>query len=226
MRSLSRSTTPTRARPRARRRIRRTRIGLAIARWRRSSLVSLAVAMTAAGVAGLLTAQLLSSAAAARDRWGDVVDVDVVARGLRPGDVVTAEHLRSEARPRHLVPASALDAEAAVGRVAVAPIVEGEPVVAERVSSDLVPDGWRAIAIPPPATGAHPDVYPGDAIEVLDVGAPDVGSVNASEGIVVAVRERDSMVTVAVPRDAAGRVAYAAVAGSAVLALTAAPPPR
>lgn len=226
MRSLSRSSTTSSARPRARRRIKRTRVGLAIARWRRSSLASLAVAMTAAGLAGLLTAQLLSSAAAARDRWGDVVDVDVVARGLRPGDVVTPEHLRSEPRPRHLVPGSALDAAAAVGRVAVAPIVEGEPIVAERVSSDLVPDGWRAIAIPPPATGAHPDVYPGDAIEVLDVGASDIASVTASEGIVVAVRDHDSMVTVAVPAEAAGRVAYAAVAGSAVLALTAAPPPR
>lgn len=226
MRSLSRSSTTSSARPRARRRIRRTRVGLTIARWRRSSLVSLAIAMTAAGLAGLLTAQLLSSAAVARDRWGDVVDVDVVARDLRPGEVVTARHLRSEPRPRHLVPASALDAAAVVGRVAVAPIVEGEPIVEERVSSDLVPDGWRAIAIPPPASGAHPDVYPGDAIEVLDVGATDVESVTASEGIVVAVRDRDSMVTVAVPAEAAGRVAYAAVAGSAVIALTAAPPPR
>lgn len=226
MRSLSRSSSRSPSRPRSRRRIRRTRIGLAIARWRRSSLVSLAVAMTAAGLAGLLTAQLLASASSARDRWGDVVDVDVVALDLHPGDVVTAAHLRTEVRPRHLVPTSALDAAAAIGRIAIAPIVEGEPVVEERVSSDLVPDGWRAIAIPPPATGAHPDVYPGDAIEVLDVGAPDIASVTASEGIVVAVRERDSMVTVAVPRDAAGRVAYAAVAGSAVLALTAAPPPR
>ena len=186
--------------------------------------MSLAVALTAAGLAGLLTAQLLSSAAAARTRWGDVVAVDVVVRDLGAGDVVTAGHLRSEPRPRHLVPSGALDAAEAIGRVAIAPIVEGEPIVEARVSSDLVPDGWRAIAIPPPAMGAHPDVRPGDAIEVLDVGVAD--TFGTWEGIVVGVREHDSMVTVAVPADAAARVAYAAVAGSAVLALTAAPPQR
>jgi len=215
---------PSVRRPRRRRRIRRTRLGLALARWRRSSIVSLAVALSAAGVAGTLTMQLLTSATAARDRWGAVVEVTVLVDDLRPGDVIEAGDLTTDRRPAHLVPSSALDADEAVGRVAIAPLVPGEPVIEARVSSDLVPAGWRAIAIPPPASGGHPDVLAGDAVEVLDVGAAD--SLSAAEGIVVGVRPDDGMVTVAVPRDVAGRVAYAAVAGSAVLALTAAPPPR
>lgn len=209
--------------PARRHRVRRTRVGLAFARWRRSSVASLAIAMTAAGVAGVLTLQMLTSATTARDRWGDVVEVAVLTVDVAPGAAIEASSLRDDLRPRHLVPPGALAAEQAVGRVAIAPLVRGEPVVEARVSSDLVPAGWRALAIPAPAGAAHPDVVAGDAVEVLDVGAVDDPA--AAEGVVVGVRD-DGTATVAVPAEAAARVAYAAVAGSAVIALTAAPPQR
>ncbi|HVM08997.1 MAG TPA: SAF domain-containing protein [Acidimicrobiales bacterium] len=214
---------PLRSRARRVRRVRRSRLALTFARVRRSTLVTAVAAFTAAGLAGAVTANLLAAAAAARDRWGDMVAVDVLRRDLAPGSVIDAGDVERVERPRQLLPKGAL-LRAPVGRVAVAPLVAGEVVVEARVSSDLVPDGWRAIAVPSPGSGAHPDVAPGDAVDVLDVTAVD--DVTTAEGIVVAVREDDGMVTVAVPAADAGRVAYAAVAGTVVLALTAAPPPR
>ena len=209
---------------RRRRRLHRTRLALTVARLRRSTAFTLAAAASAAALTGITTAGMLSDAAAARDRWGDVASVAVVVRDLAPGAVIGPGDVRGEQRPRQLLPHGTLDDEAAIGRVALAPLVAGDVVVEARLGADLLPAGWRAIAIPPPGSGGHPDVAVGDRVEILDVGGLDTMAI--AEGIVVAVRAEDGMVTVGVAAEAGPRVAYAAVAGTAVLALTAAPPPQ
>ncbi|HEX4979832.1 MAG TPA: SAF domain-containing protein [Acidimicrobiales bacterium] len=204
-----------------RRRLRRTRAGLTLARWRRSGFVPLAVALSAAGASGMTASRWLGDAEAARDRWGDLVTVEVVTRDLGPGEVVVDGDVRTERRPRRLVPPASVRAPSAVGRVVVAPLLRGEVLTGVRVADDLLPPGWRAVEIPPPASGKHPRAAVGDVVDVLDVGGIEPSP--PAEGVVVAVGE--GSVTVAVAAADVGRVAYAAASASAVLALTAAPRP-
>ena len=214
-----------RSRPRRprRRHVPRSKLALRLARTRRSSLAVTLVAVATAGVTGATTKSLLDSAVAAERRWGETTEVDVAVRDVPAGALITAADVRAERRPSVLVPAAASKPGESVGRVALVQLVAGEVIASVRLANDLVPDGWLAIGIPPPGTGAHPDLLAGDAVEVLDVSAPD--AVVGAEGVVVGVRRDDGMVTVAVPPADAARVAYAATSGTAVIALTATRPP-
>lgn len=200
-----------------------TRLSLSLARVRRSALVTAGVAAVAAITSSSVAATLLLRAGEAASGFGPVVDVPVVVRAVPVGAVVGELDVRNEARPASHVPAGLVaDADAATGRVALVSLVPGELVVDARLGTTLVPAGWRALAIAPPGMGTHPDVATGDAVDVIDVGAQ--GGATVAQGIVVGARD-DGTVTVAVPGDEAPRVAYAATAGTAVVAITA-PRPR
>lgn len=190
---------------------------------RRSTAATAACAVAVALVAGWHTTATVRSAEAAAARYGDTAGVLVMRRAVPAGDVVTAADVERRRLPRALLP-DATVARHAVGRVASVDLVAGEVVLAARVGTTLVPAGWRAVAVTPPGTGAHPPVVAGDAVEVIDVGSDAGAAVVADEAVVVGV-ERDGVVTIAVPSGDVAAVAYAAAGGTAALAVIA-PRPR
>ena len=189
---------------------------------RRSTAATVAAAIAVALVAGWHTAATVQSAEAAAARYGDTTAVLVMQRSVRAGEVVSAADVETRRLPRALLPHAAVAGQA-VGRVATVDLVAGEVVLAARVGTTLVPAGWRAVAVTPPGSGAHPPVVAGDAVEVIDVGG-EGGALVAEEALVVGV-DREGTVTVAVPSDAVAAVAYAAAGGTAALAVIA-PRPR
>ncbi|HEX7166170.1 MAG TPA: SAF domain-containing protein [Acidimicrobiales bacterium] len=196
-----------------------TRLSLSLARVRRSAFVTAGAAAVVAVASAGVAATLLQRAGDAASAFGPVVEVPVVVRAVPAGAVVGDGDVRDEPRPASHVPGAFVTRAGAVaGRVALVPLVPGEVVVDARLGDTLVPAGWRALAIAPPGVGTHPDVSAGDAVDVIDVGAE--GGATVANGVVVAVRD-DGTVTVAVPGDDAARVAYAATAGTAVVAITA-----
>lgn len=207
---------------RSRRRLHRTRVGLAMTRLRRSTVVTVTVATTVAGVAASTTVQTLSAADDARRRWADTTEVVVVTRRVAALEAVPAGAVTRRRVPAALVPER--PASDVAGRVTLAALVPGDIVVEERLADAIVADGHRAVGVPAPGTGAHPDVAVGDEVEVLDVASIDAPVI--ASGRVVGVRDTDGLVTVAVPAETAGAVAYAALGGTAVLSLIAVPPRR
>ncbi len=188
-------------------------------RARRSLALRWSAVALAAGLAAAQAVRLGADAEAARAAWGDPVEVVVAARDLDAGDVVQAADVRTERWPSAVVPGGAVD-EAPLGRVLSADVVAGEALVGARLAPDglsgpaaLVPDGWRAVAVPSSAGfGAPvPPLRLGDRVDVL---APDLVAAGA---VVVAVD--DEVVTIAVSADDAPAVAEAMAVAVVVLAL-------
>jgi Flp pilus assembly protein CpaB len=171
-----------------------------------------------------------ASAADERHRWGEARTVAVARHRIAIGSTIGADDVEARSWPVALVPAGAVGTVPA-GRTAVATIEAGEAVLAARVAPDgvhgmsaLVPDGWRALAVPVAPTVLTLGV--GDRVDLIagfDVqGAREPADrspslVVARDAIVVAVDEQ--RVTVAVPDDDAERLAFAIVAGTVVPAL-------
>lgn len=186
----------------------------------------LVVAVVLALVCGLLVLRATGRAEAAVDRYGEHVTTWVVASRLEPGDVIGRDDIAAEARPRSFVPDGAVDQDP-VGRLVGALLVPGDVVVEHRLGSGdrrgaaaLVPEGWRAVAVP--AIDAILPVEVGQRVDVLAAldpsGAGAVGTVVAEDGVVVHVAD-DGTVTVAVPASRAGRVVAALSGGLVALAL-------
>jgi len=171
-----------------------------------------------------------ASAADERHQWGATRAVSVARHRIAMGSTIDGSDVEQRAWPVALVPPGAVDS-APDGRTAIATIEAGEAVLASRLAPEglhglaaLVPDGWRALAVPVAPTvlalgvGDHVDLIAG-----FDVGnagterSPTL--VVARDAIVVGVDEQ--RVTVAVPDDDAERVAFAIVAGTVVPALRA-----
>jgi Flp pilus assembly protein CpaB len=191
---------------------------------RRALLVALAVAT------GLVVVSLVSSAEAARDRWGRTRPVAVATRDLLPGDVVDASTVDVRRLPETAVSPGAL-AEAPVGSVVRQTVLTGEALVAERLAPQgltgvaaLVPSGHRAVAVPVGPL-APPPLGVGDVVDVLAVVPAASGDIAGGEpafplvegAVVVDVDEQS--VAVAVPGPDAPRVAWALTNGAVVLAL-------
>jgi Flp pilus assembly protein CpaB len=183
----------------------------------------LLVAVTA-GVVALQAARAGAGAEAARDAWGSSVRVVVVARAVAAGEVIEAADVAVETRPVAVVPDGAVDAPP-VGRVATATLVAGEVVVDARVApaglsgvAAVVPEGWRALAVPTSTSGLGAPVPPLAAGDRVDLLAPDVV---AADAVVVAVG--DGAVTVAVPGDDVAAVAEALATAVVTVALRGAP---
>lgn len=201
-----------------------------VRRIRRAAPVWWMVGAAAAGLAGERALDAGRAAAEARSAWGDSVDAAVAVHDLEVGDVVGDDDVLVEPRPRAMVPEGALDEEP-IGRVVVAPVLAGEVVPARRVAPDglrgtsaLVPAGHRAVAVPL-ETGlgvVSPAVRVGDRVDVLatfDVGGGDEPPTGTVADAVTVIAVDDVSVTVAVPVDAAPRVAFAAARGTVALAI-------
>lgn len=194
---------------------------------RRAAVLGLAVAT------GLVVVSLVSSADAARQRWGRARPVAVATRDLAPGDVVDASVVEVRRLPEAAVAPAAL-AEPPSGSVVRQPVAAGEPLVAERLAPEgvtgvaaLVPAGHRAVAIPIGPLAAPPLTI-GDLVDVLAVvpvpadGRPPPSADPPSFPLVEAAAVVDvgeQSITVAVPEADAPRVAWVLANGSVVLAL-------
>ena len=171
-----------------------------------------------------------ASAADERHQWGATRTVAVANHRIAMGSTINGADVESRSWPIAMVPAGAVQTVPS-DRTVTATIEAGEAVLVSRLAPDgvhgmvaLVPDGWRALAVPVAPTvltltiGDHVDLIAG-----FDVGNanPDRSPslVVARDAIVVAVDEQ--RVTVAVPDSDAERVAFAIVAGTVVPALRA-----
>ena len=177
-----------------------------------------------------VTQHSASSVAHARRRWGDTRTVAVARHRIPIGSTIDRASIETQSWPAALVPEGALESVPA-GRTAIATIEAGEAVLGARVAPEglvgiaaLVPDGWRALAVPVAPTvialdvGDHVDLIAG--FDVAGTTADRSPSLTvARDAIVVAVDEK--RVTVAVSSDDAERVAFAIVAGTVVPALRA-----
>jgi Flp pilus assembly protein CpaB len=205
----------------------RARRALARTVVRRAVVLGLAIAT------GLVVISLVSSAEAARQRWGRARPVAVATRDLAPGDVVDGSTVEVRRLPEAAVSPGAL-AEPPAGSVVRQPVVAGEALVAERLAPQgltgvaaLVPAGHRAVAVPIGPL-AVPPLTLGDLVDVLAVvpvaaedrpgpsgAGPSFPLVEAA--VVVDVGEQS--ISVAVPEPDAPRVAWVLTNGSVVLAL-------
>ena len=190
-------------------------------------VVRRAVLAVLALVTGLVVVSLVSSAEAARDRWGRARPVAVAARDLAAGDVVDGSAAEVRRLPEAAVSPQTLE-EVPAGSVVRQPIVAGEPLVAARLAPQgltgvaaLVPAGHRAVAVPVGPVAAPP-LAVGDLVDVLAVvpaaseGEPSYPLVEGA--VVVDVGEQST--SVAVPENDAPRVAWALTNGAVVLALS------
>jgi Flp pilus assembly protein CpaB len=194
----------------------------------RPTLRRLAVAALAVATVGV-TVAVLGGAEASRARWGSTRAVLVATHDLSPGDRLDQASVAVHRLPRAMTPAGALS-ELPVGAVALHPILEGEPVVLQRLApaglvgpAALVGPGRRAVAVPRGAVAAPPLVT-GDVVDVLVVLPPDRDSGRDPPAFPVAERATvvdvaDDAISVAVPEADAARVAWAVTQGAAVLAL-------
>lgn len=155
-----------------------------------------------------------------------MVDVAVVRHDRSAGAVLEGGDVALERRPVAHLPDGAVR-EDVTGRTLRADVRAGEVLVVDRVSGEgqrgpaaLVPDGWRAVAVP--VFEATVPARPGDLVDVIasfdpSIVARDPTLVVASDAVVVAVA--DDAVTVAVPRSRATEVAFALANGIVSLAL-------
>jgi Flp pilus assembly protein CpaB len=197
------------------------------------TVVRRAVVLGLAIVTGLVVVTLVSSAEAARQRWGRARPVAVATRDLSPGDPVDDSAVEVRRLPEAAVAPSAL-AEPPSGSVVRQPVAAGEALVPQRLAPQgltgvaaLVPAGHRAVAIPIGPLAAPP-LTTGDLVDVLAVvpalveerprPSADQPSFPLVEAAVV-VDVGEQSIAVAVPEADAPRVAWVLTNGSVVLAL-------
>lgn len=184
------------------------------------------VAVVLALLSALLVVRTTGRAEAAVDRYGSQVTTWVVVSSLEPGDEVGSGDVVAEPRPGSFVPSGAVTDDPSGRRVTEA-LSPGEVVVEHRLAGGdrrgaaaLVPEGWRAVAVP--ALEAALPVEVGQRVDVLAAVDPSgtgaVGTTVAEDGVVVHVAD-DGTVTVAVTPSQATRVVSALAGGLVALAL-------
>jgi Flp pilus assembly protein CpaB len=207
-------------------------LGLRARRVLARTVVRRALVLGLAIVTGLVVVSLVSSAEAARQRWGRARPVAVATRDLAPGDLVDGSAVEVRRLPEAAVTPRAL-AEPPSGSVVRQSVAAGEPLVPERLAPQgltgvaaLVPAGHRAVAIPIGPLAAPPLTI-GDLVDVLAVvpalveeprppgNQPSFPLVEAA----VVVDAGEESIAVAVPEADAPRVAWVLTNGSIVLAL-------
>jgi len=180
------------------------------------------VAALVALVCGAVVLRLTERAEAAAARYGTTTAAWVARTDLDPGARIGAGDVVREVRPSAFVPEGAV-VDDPVGRRVAEGVTVGEVVAEHRLAGGdrrgvaaLVPEGWRALAIP--TVDAALPVEVGQRVDVLAAAdateAGPVGEVVAQDGIVVHVAD-DATVTVAVDGRDAPQV-VAALAGSYV----------
>jgi Flp pilus assembly protein CpaB len=165
-------------------------------------------------VAAMTVSAQLRAVEAQRRSWGETIPVWVARSTIEPGTTLDAGRVRADRYPAAMVPPGAITE---LGGTAHQVIGAGEIVVESDVAptagpAALIPAGWAAVAVPM----TELPVAPGDVVAVAAGGTVVPGLVvdHAAGTALVAVDERDL-----------ATVAAAVVAGDAILALSASPPP-
>ena len=204
------------------------RFDVALALRRRPRLRRVLV-LGLAALCGLAVMRVVQRAEAAEAAWGESMPVLVATDDLRPGDHLDGGNTRLDHQPAPLVPHGALTKVPDDGRLA-EPVYAGEVIRAERLAPPSVsalaarlPPGTRAMAVPV-EPGSVPSLEVGDRVDVLVALAPEAAG-DGPPGFTLApavlvVDVDDAAVTIAVPQDAAPRLAVAFGAGAVTLALT------
>ncbi len=174
-------------------------------------------------VAVVLTSEQ-QEARLALERWGQTVDVVVVAEAAAAGDRVGDLELTVQAMPTAAVPDDALRQVPADDELVVVPLYPGEVLVSRHVASMRagrleVPADTRAIGIPVDAT--TPIVHIGDLVDVILVADPfdPEGRSVALRPAAVVVDANDETITLAVAQDVVANVVTARSAGRVSLAV-------
>ena len=184
------------------------------------------LAVLLAVACGLVVLRTTGRAEATVHRYGHQVTAWVVTAAVEPGAALGPGDVVAEARPASFVPSRSVTQDP-VGRRATEALAVGEVVVEDRLAGGarrgaaaLVPEGWRAVAVP--ALEAALPVEVGQRVDVLAAHDPSgtgaVGTTVAQDGVVVHVAE-DGTVTVAVTPSQATRVVSALAGGLVALAL-------
>lgn len=184
-----------------------TRTRVVVRRWlARRRWLPRALVVAAAVAVAATTLDRLDRVTAARDRWGDTVEVLVATADTAAGDVVSVE-VRSY--PLAVVPRDAVAADrAGAPLVARQRVTAGEVMVGADVAAaaplGLVPDGWLAVAVvETPGSGAEV----GERVQVASDGV-----VIATDGLVVG--HTGDATLIAVPADVAALLPVASNAGA------------
>lgn len=167
----------------------------------------LAVLVTVAMVIGALTARLIATAKAERERWAGVHDVVMTTRAIESGTVISAGAVRRARLPDALTPDDALAALPTDARLALD--VEAHTILtAALLAKDMavVPATWRTVAIPDDVV--TPPLAVGQRVDVVG------GGDTLADGAIVATLDP---LTVAVDNAAAAQVAAAARLGEVSL---------
>ena len=199
-------------------------------RLARSPLAYWAAVVALACFTAFTVAGPVDKAAAQAARYGHLRPVVTATRAVEVGSVVSAADVTVRSMPAAFLPEGALAATSAVvGRTVVVPLFRGVAVVAGNLAPEgleglaaLLPAGTRAVAVPSgPASVA---LRRGDRVDVLATFDPppagEAPTFPVAEAALV-VDVGPEAVAVAVDRDEATRVAYAAAAGVVTLTLTA-----
>jgi Flp pilus assembly protein CpaB len=195
---------------------------------RRRPRLRLALVGAAALAVGAQVAALSSAAESQRRAWGATTEVVVARTDIATGEVIDPGNAVVVAHPRALVPEGAATTLGGDRRAAT-PIWAGELVLEARLApaglsavAARLPPGTRAVAIPV-EPGTTPPIAVDDRVDVLVALAPDATGGGppgfALAAAVVVVDVSDAAVTVALPADAAPKVAVALGQGAVTLAL-------
>lgn len=180
------------------------------------------VTVAAALLAALLAHRATSTAAV----LGETTVVAVVTAEVEVGGVLEPDDVDLVERPTVHVPDAAVTSDP-TGRTTRVALVPGEVLVADRLAPPdrrgpgaLVPEGWRAVAVP--VLDARIPAGVGDLVDVVAAYDPavvprDPTLVIAADAVVVDVD--DEAITVAVPRSRVTEVAFALANGIVTLAL-------
>lgn len=154
----------------------------------------------------------------------------VAAHDLAPGTALSASDIRVVRAPASLVPGSALrDPTSATGRTLAGAAGAGEPITETRLvgSRNTVLTARDPTSVVVPVRLADPLVaglvHPGSHVDVVALDPQGtVGTVLATDAVVVTVREQDGkpgLLLLALPADTATRVAAATLAREVTITL-------
>ncbi|WP_436795040.1 SAF domain-containing protein [Actinospongicola halichondriae] len=186
----------------------------------------LLVVLLLALVLGTAVHRTTSEAAARAAALGTTRPVAVARQDLDAGQIIRAGDVELVDRPVAHLPDDVV-VDDPTGLAVRSAVVAGEVLTGQRLAGDghsgaaaLVPEGWRAVAIP--VFDAIAPTQPGDLVDVIASFDPalsirDPSLVIAADAVVVDVA--DDAVTVAVTRERVTEVAFALANGIVTLAL-------
>ena len=201
-------------------------------RIRRATIVYWAVVAVLMFLTVELVGRMHASAQAAVAKHGTTEMVWVATRAIDAGSALGRGDVHRAEIPAAFLPRGAARGPDVVGQATTVSLVAGEVLLASRLAPSgvqgaaaRVPRGSRGLAIPM-GPGGPVAVEVGDRVDLLATFPPDLSAGGeptfpvAEGAVVVDVSPEDDTVTVAVPAEAAARVAYAVAVGVVTLALT------